>query len=196
VAAFEPSTLARRALEDNVALNRLTARVRVFPVALGAEAATASFTTAHDVGNHLVLSNDHNGAVEPVSLLPLDAVVQDDNEWFAGAEIVLMKIDAEGYDEEVLQGAHETIRSYRPVVLVETWNGGARVRAALAKTGYRVYHYDIDSRALIEYPPAWGGQANFIGIPDDKLELVRRRLRESPRPDITPPKVRWLVTSA
>jgi FkbM family methyltransferase len=201
VAAFEPASRAREALERNVRINHLGDAARIFPVALGATSGSASITTDLDVGNHLVTDNgDHpvtdNGdraSVETVPVRPLDGFLAEHRKWVGGSGPMLVKIDVEGHDEAVLQGARGTLAECQPVVLVETWDGGREVRALLAALGYRVYRYDYDERALVEYPPDWRGQANFIAVTDARLAEVRARILSAPTPIFAPPRMRWLV---
>jgi len=196
VSAFEPSSRSLDALRRNVTLNGLEQHVRVFPIALGDTSATVSLTTEQDVGNHLVGPGEGSESDESVPLRPLDLVVADCPEWFAGTRIVLLKIDVEGHDAAVLRGARHTLASDRPVVIVETWDGGVDVRKFLADLGYRVYRYEFHGRRLVEYASAWAGQANFIAVPDDELKTVERRIQERPPPVLAPPQVRWLNSTA
>jgi FkbM family methyltransferase len=191
VSAFEPSSRTRHALERNVRLNHLEDRVRIFPTALGDTTATVSLTTGFDVGNHLVEAGEVCTTGETVALRPLDSVLGEAGSWFDESEPALLKIDVEGHDAAVLRGARRTLSGSRPVVLVETWDGGAEVRRFLAELGYRVYRYDFEARVLVEYPHAWDGQANFIAIADEQLPEVERRINEAPAPVLAPPRVRW-----
>jgi FkbM family methyltransferase len=104
VCAFEPvptcfAELEQRTLDRN--------NVRRFQVALGDKAATASMFTSDDpfgVTNSLV--NDvANGRAVSVSVQPGDALVADKT---APAPNVL-KIDVEGFEEEVLSGLSQTL---------------------------------------------------------------------------------------
>jgi FkbM family methyltransferase len=196
VTSFEPSSKARSALRTNVMLNDVGERVRIMGLALGDMAAQGAFSTDLDVQNHLVPGHAEEAASEIVDIMPLDALLEQDDEWFEGQRFALVKIDVEGHDEAVLCGARACLEAHRPVVLVETWEGGTAIRTLLAEIGYRVYRFDIDSGQLIEYPPAWSGQANFIAIPDDRLDTVRRRLEERPARPLGSPRVQWWIPSA
>lgn len=195
VSAFEPSSLARDALDRNISLNGLSDLIRVFPMALGEENASVSLTTHLDVGNHLVTPGEGSASDETVPVRTLDSMVDQDPDWFSAGRMVLLKIDVEGHDAAVLRGAGRTLADDRPVVLVETWDGGAEIRAFLARLGYRVYRYDIGAQALVEYPATWAGQANFIAVPDKDLAGVRQRLTDAGPPILAPPRVRWRISA-
>lgn len=194
VAAFEPSSVTREALTRNVMLNRLEDRVRVFPSALGDTTGTVGLTTDLDVGNHMVAPGQGSATDERVRVEPLDSVVAENLDWFS-ARTTLLKIDVEGHDGAVLLGAGRILAEQRPVVLVETWDGGREVRGMFARLGYRVYRYDLHARLLVEYPSTWTGQANFIAIPDEEVSNVERRIKESAPPTLTPPRVRWRLSA-
>jgi hypothetical protein len=107
---------------------------------------------------------------------------------------VLLKIDVEGHDAAVLRGARTTLAEHRPVVLIETWDGGVEVRALLAGLNYRVHRFQVGARRLVEYPPEWTGQANFIAVPEDQLEVVEKRVAQGPPPALALPQLRWRVS--
>lgn len=195
VVAFEPSTTARQALEHNVAINDLGERVRVLAGALGERTGTVALTTGLDAANHLIDSGEPGGNQELVPVGPLDAALEQDVSGFDALNVMLLKIDAEGHDAAVLRGARATLERHRPVVLVETWAGGTEIRAHLAALHYRVYRFDLGRRRLVEYPPSWAGQANFIAVPDERFELVERRLLEKVPAPLEPPRVDWWVES-
>ena len=196
VAAFEPSSKARAALLRNIELNKLEDLVRIFPMALSDTTGAASFTTDLDVGNHLVGSDEGVGHVETVPVTTLDSIVLSDNGWFEERAPLLLKIDVEGNDEAVLEGARMVLERDRPVVLVETWHGGHSVRNFLTGLGYRVYRYHIGTQALSEYPSTWAGQANFIAVHDDVIATVRTRLTEFESSSRQRPKVRWWLSTS
>ena len=193
VSAFEPSSETRRALTRNITINRIEDRVRIFPTALGDTTGTVSLTTGLDVGNHLVGAHEASETDETVAIRPLDALLEEEREWFGARTVVLIKVDVEGHDAAVLRGARAILAKHRPVVLVETWDGGAGVRTFLADLDYRVHRFDLAARRLVEYPPDWAGQANFIAVPDDKLAAVNERVEQRSVLPLAPPRLRWRI---
>lgn len=193
VSSFEPASSARGALTKNVKLNQVDDRVRIFPTALGDVTASGALTTDLDVGNHLIAADGVRGMSEVVGIQPLDALVNEENEWFATERIALLKIDVEGHDAAVLRGARTTLEDHRPVILVETWEGGGSIRAFLSEFEYRVYRFDINGLELVEYPASWSGQANFIAIPNERLEFVEQRLVDRPPLALALPRIQWWI---
>lgn len=74
-------------------------------------------------------------------------IALDDLDWHSGVD--LLKIDVEGYESMVLRGADKLIRSYRPVVIMETdkkfggrFTNVSDARVAIAQLGYREVEYN------------------------------------------------------
>jgi hypothetical protein len=122
-----------------------------------------------------------------VEVRQLDSVVESQ----AQPGLPFLKVDAEGFDAQVLHGAAGFVGAQRPVVLVEIGDGGAEVRRWLAGRGYRVYFYRERTHRLEEVPDGFGGEGNFIAVHRDRLEAVAERLRTGRRPVIAPPRVQW-----
>lgn len=179
VVTFEPDERAGGALHDNVSLASAEDLVDIRSVALADYDGEARFTTGLEVGNHLEAATDGDGDVT-VMVCRLDTLA-DDGQLHASAPgcLAFLKVDAEGHDLEVLQGATDLLRRHRPVVMVETWAGGAEVRHFLCGFGYRVYQYDERRRTLTEYPATWAGQANFLAIHASQLPDIEARLTAS-----------------
>lgn len=112
VVAVEPSAWVAdrlaRAVEDNSLRH-----VEVQQCALGAEVGTAQIIVPL-AGNHTPSMLDPNMATRPhatVKVVPLDDAI---HAWVPGGEpIALMKVDVEGFEPYVLQGANKTLTSGR-----------------------------------------------------------------------------------
>lgn len=136
-------------------------RVEVHNVGLSASAGRASFFVPfrgdgmrlHGWGSlHADNCPDADHVTETqVELQPLDD--------FALADVALIKIDVEGHELQVLQGARQTLARWRPVVLVEI---KPRNRAAIARffdeLGYTGHQ-------LRELTGIQGAEENFIYRP-------------------------------
>jgi FkbM family methyltransferase len=130
VVAVEPSSYARSVLRLNL-LVRARPNVTVVAAALGREPGVAVLATpvkragAMGYGIASLVSEPGRGTVwELVPVTTVDALV-------AAMELPalhLMKIDVEGYETAILQGALETLRRCRPALVLEL----ARERLARA----------------------------------------------------------------
>ncbi|HMH16848.1 MAG TPA: FkbM family methyltransferase [Burkholderiales bacterium] len=116
VHCFEPSPGVRSRLARNVALNRLTARIRMHAEALSDHAGTATLYGSDDMSS--LNRGFYTGASEPVSTeVPL--VRLDDILGIEGLPISLVKVDVQGHELEVLQGAEAVISRHRPALILE-----------------------------------------------------------------------------
>ncbi len=190
VVAFEPNGDTRRALHQNVDLNQAGERVTVQPFALADYDGTCPMNVEIQGSSHLVESSAPavgEALTATVEVRRLDSVLESS----AQPGLPFLKVDAEGFDAQVLRGAAGFVRAERPVVLVEIADGGAEIRGWLAGCGYRVYFYREHAHRLEEVPAGFGGQGNFIAVHLDRLESVAERLRTGRRPVIAPPRVQW-----
>lgn len=106
VVAFEPVAMFRECLEKNVTRNNFT----IEPVALGDEETMVNMIITQDNMGHTHVDPASFGqGTVPVRRL--------DNLEFPTVDY--MKIDCEGFEYKIIQGAEQTIRRCRPVVVVE-----------------------------------------------------------------------------
>jgi FkbM family methyltransferase len=196
VVAFEPNGSARRALRQNVSLNSAGDRVTVEPFALADYDGYSRMNVEVQGSSHLLVRGDEPAPEEPaadpaptVEVRRLDSVLESGTQ----PGLAFLKVDAEGFDAEVLRGAVEFVQRERPVVLVEIGEAGTEIRRWLAGCGYRVYFYREPAHQLEEVPADFRGQANFIAVHGERLGTVRERLRTASRPALVPPRVEWLA---
>lgn len=107
VLAFEPSPKFFRILQRNIALNTLTEKVQLYQMAVGASRRETFINeaVADDTTNHI----DTVGT--PVTQTTLDIQTKD------YPAIDFLKIDVEGYELEVLQGARETLAKTKTIYI-------------------------------------------------------------------------------
>ena len=114
--AFEPQPVIFQQLCANLALNGLM-NVTAFPYACGASPGILSFQAP----DYLTLGNFGGTAMSPaparprtqtVPCCPLDSFVHD-------APVALIKIDVEGHELRVLQGARNILSRSHPILYVE-----------------------------------------------------------------------------
>ena len=101
VIAFEPDPRNFEVLRAHVALNGLEGRVEPVRAAVGSAPGTLSFSTGKGAYSHVTAAPGTD--VVRVECLTLDRAL-------AGRRVDLLKIDVEGYEEEVLRGAVELLR--------------------------------------------------------------------------------------
>jgi len=103
---------------DALARDNALRQLRVFNVAAGANDGSADLrlpTTGHSGWASFTKSWDTKGTVN-VPIRRVDDLVAENR---PSVPLRFVKIDVEGYEYEVLRGAGETLRRYRPLVLCE-----------------------------------------------------------------------------
>ena len=176
VVAFEPSTQACGRLRENVEMNRLGSRVDVRQVAVGAGAGSVVLTVGRDAINRVVAIGEA-GASENVDMTSLDAALGG----VVPEQIRLIKIDVEGYEDEVLRGTSRLLATAGPVLIVEA-NDPAAARDILQPLGYGAYRYNPPRRQI--EPIDW------LDVRDNNLLLVRDRAIVDQRLGSGPPSPR------
>ncbi len=114
VSAVEANPSTVKKLEANIALNGFASRISVLPFAASSRTGQVSFVCpdSHNVA-HLAAPGERGPGVVAVASLPLDAAVP------AAARIAGMKIDVEGAELEVLDGAAQLVERCHPWIVVE-----------------------------------------------------------------------------
>jgi FkbM family methyltransferase len=133
VYSFEPDPRVRQALERNVASNP---RIHVLPFAVGAVKGKARFVLERDAEvSHLLRDGQASGNEIEVEVMTLDVFAAE-----RGLRVEAIKIDVEGHDREVIEGALTIMRQQHPVVLTES-PPDAELFRLTRETGYRVFGY-------------------------------------------------------
>jgi len=186
VHAFEPVSSSREILARNLRLNQIEHLVTIHGVAVSDTSCRAAITTEYASGNRLTTSED-TAATVPVSVVTLDA-------WASGRNLdrlLLMKVDAEGSDERVLAGAIGLLHRYQPALIVEYWDGSARLQAWLRSAGYQTYGYDMRTGELVASVAATGLSGNVIACTPARYDTLSTRLATRPPVQLVRPRIMW-----
>jgi FkbM family methyltransferase len=126
ILAIEPNSSNFSQLQRNLYLNGLSDSVQTHQVALGSESKSVSIITPRGRPNSSgsQIENSPTGrelgswVVESeVKMVTLDSLLREET-----ARISLVKIDAEGFELFILQGARETLESSGPAIIIELLN--------------------------------------------------------------------------
>lgn len=177
--AFEPGSAAFTWLERNVNLNGIADRTELHRQAVGARSGQVVLTADGDTVNHIVTDPTADSRTETVAMTTLD-------EALAGRTPLMLKIDVEGFETEVLNGAAQTLNA-PPLrcVLLELNGSGQRygyddaaIRRQLIAGGFEEYVYQPFTRQLIERRADDASSANALFIRD--RAFIEARLQDSP----------------
>src|SRR5262249_35521370 len=112
--AFEPDPDTACNLKRNIAINDLDELVTVYELALGSSKGEVPLTVGKDTGNRVADVGEKN--VRMVGQQRLDALMGE-----ASQPIIMIKLDVEGYEEEVLRGAQALLANDRLKVIDLEW---------------------------------------------------------------------------
>lgn len=171
--AIEPLPHTARALLDNVAINRVSDLVELYQVGVGAEPGLLRFSSDLDTMNHVLLEEEAERPSENISVETLDSI-------FADEVPTMLKIDVEGFEWPVLQGAGTLLRDARlQAIIIELNNSGARygvadseIHAHLTSFGFSPHHYNPSLRRFVALERHGEHNTVYLRRPADAAKRV------------------------
>lgn len=172
--AFEPIISTHAHLQKNIELNDLGKRITPIRAAAGSHSGELCFTQNEDTTNHVVSSESETSVNVPC--------VRIDEYYFN--QPALIKIDVEGFETEVLNGAGQLLKDNRlKAIIIELNGSGERygydekvVHEKLIGNGFSPVKYNPYERSII---PLRGPQPyNTLYLRD--IASVRARVEEGP----------------
>jgi FkbM family methyltransferase len=153
VHTFEPVDRFAERIESAARLTECVDKITVHRVGLSERSGTATnrLSAEHQMG----FNPDAQAVDETFPVARLDDVIR--------GPVAVMKLDVEGMEPAVLQGARRVLRRHRPVVYAEAWDGDAveRILRELRPYGYR------------KTERVWGANHEFVAPPRRGLEWFR-----------------------
>lgn len=171
--AFEPDPETCRDFARNVAVNRLDAKVVLHQVALGSEDGEILFTSGDGAMNKVASDGDRH--VQRVPQRRLDSLIGDESPIF-------IKLDVEGYEEQVLRGAANTLGN-PSLKLIALEGTSETILRQLSDNGFERGFYDPFTRVMqrqpnkLAYDKGRWTPSNEFFVRD--WPYVQRRLREA-----------------
>lgn len=146
--AIEPIPNTFEKLVNNIALNKLEAKITCLNIGLGEEKGELKFTKSLDVMNRVALENENVPTIS-VPIQKLDDVLKDKKPTF-------LKIDVEGFEYFVLKGATETLQKESlKYILLEFNNSGDKFGISDQKVfdfvtsyGFKPLSYHVDKNEV------------------------------------------------
>jgi FkbM family methyltransferase len=172
--SIEPSPSTFSHLKRNIALNNIEQKTEVLNIGLGSKKGIVNFTAALDTQNHVATPGDTD--IIQINIDKADNV-------FSGRKPALLKIDVEGFETEVLNGASEILSTPSLKAIIIELNGSGDkygynddlIHESLLTYGFYPYEYDPPGRTLnkIENP----NSQNVIYVRD--TDYVNSRLQSA-----------------
>ena len=149
--AFEPIKSNFEALKKNLELNNLSEKVRLFPIGLGSHEYRANFTfdpvntgASHLTDDHIDAEIIENPEFEDTDIKTLDSLIETMN--IGTEKRIIIKIDVEGMELEVLEGAATFLKKYPNILIImESIHSGKEKLSALLKTIDNFEILEVDS---------------------------------------------------
>lgn len=156
ILAAEPSPLAREAFLENLKLNGIAAEV--IDKAITASDGDVTMELSRSPASRITVKG------ESVKATTLDAIAR-------GRQPALVKIDVEGHESAVLDGAPETLKAL-PALIIESW-GDRSLRQRLAAQGLQRCRYDPFTRKIESLADGAKGSQTEIFLRDPDALLPR-----------------------
>lgn len=179
--AVEPVPSTFKHLMDNIRLNNLEARVRARNIGLGAEKTALHFSATLDTENHVLSVEEAEAA--PGIRVDVDTM----DSLLAGFRPTVIKIDVEGYEAKVLQGARSTLECDQLLaVIMELNRSGLRygfdetaLHDEMVGRGFMPCSYEPFGRALTPLSKKNTTSGNMLYVRD--MNAVLTRIRSAPK---------------
>jgi FkbM family methyltransferase len=154
VSAFEPLEFHRECFVKNAPSND-RCEVKLYDCGLGSKSDLMGmdFNALESGGAHLKPLAEVTGGEEPVRIATLDS--------FPLTEVDFIKIDVEGFEVDVLRGGEQTIRRWKPTIVVEQKPGN----------GVRFGHGETEAVDILR---SWGAEKKWESGGDNCLRWKHR----------------------
>jgi len=169
--AFEPASETFPHLATNVTHNGIGNLVELNRKGVSDQNGRLQFSIGSDTTN-AVVNNAFGREIQEIEVVRLDNAVRVDRP-------TLLKIDVEGHEDHVLDGASETLSNERVFAVIMECNGSENsnenLKTSMTSLGFSCMSYDAISRKLISY----SNENNAIFIRD--IDLVENRIGSAPK---------------
>lgn len=118
--AFEPEESNFKNLEKTIAINNLSNKIVPIKLGLGKENAICTLNVDKDdiIGASFCNDNIKKNIKQEVGITSIDKYVEDNNIQRVG----LIKTDVEGFEQDLLKGAINTIKRDKPVLMISIYH--------------------------------------------------------------------------
>lgn len=115
VYAFEPEKENYQLLKQTIELNQAS---RIIPLQMGLSSDGNEYKLISDgLASSIVLNTNKVQEIENIRTISLDKFVENNN-----LSVGLIKLDVEGFEQQVLHGAKKTIQTQRPTLLISIYH--------------------------------------------------------------------------
>lgn len=175
--SIEPIPSTFDLLKFNILINQINDKVILLNIGLGAIDSEIAFTENLDTANHVATSFEiENKNVIKIPVKTLDEITKNDIP-------SILKIDVEGYETEVLNGANNLLKNpILKAIIIELNGAGQRygydeslIHDKLLLNGFKIFSYEPYSRELINI--SYLSKQNTLYIRD--YDFIKERIKNS-----------------
>jgi FkbM family methyltransferase len=180
--SIEPIQTTFEKLKQNVHLNYLDQLVRLIHAAVGQEKGSIIMTGDLDTVNHVVIgTKDSSELLCEVPVFTMDDLVSD-------SIPQLIKIDVEGFEANVIEGAKRTLSSERLMAVIMELNGSGErygisdehVHRLMLEHDFSTFRYDPFGRELIDLENSTNSDGvNTLYIKNNLVPRVKERIKKA-----------------
>jgi len=117
VYSFEPLNSNFKQLKEHVKINNVEEKVRAYQIGLGKNKANKKiFYLPYKYGEASIVLNKKGSVTEEIFVDKLDNLMKKKYK-----KPIILKIDVEGFEYEVLEGAQKFIKKNHPIIILEMW---------------------------------------------------------------------------
>ena len=145
------------------------------------------FICDYDTGHHTINRQDgieaySRGRTIKEKSIEIETVTLDNFLKEKTERVDVIKMDVEGAEAQVLQGAGRLLEKYRPIILSEMHSPSQDVLVGRILMQYNYAAYRLDDNAFVEdlslgWPSPRGLWGHFVGLPSENISLIRNLKR-------------------
>lgn len=175
VIAFEPVPTTFSWLQKNIKINALEYKITAMNYGLAEKKKKIQFSSNLDILNHVLSDNEKNLPFLEIDVLTLDSVLKEKCP-------TVIKLDVEGYEANVLEGAKNMLNNPSLIAIIVELNGSGdrygnkdiEIHKLLTSKGFNSYQYDPTKYQLKSLEGRFNEISNTLYLRE--IDEVKRRI--------------------
>lgn len=134
--SFEPDNINYKRAEKNIQLNNVK-NIQLLKYGIGSKSEKLKLFNIDEsnLGMNRIMKDDSKYSYQEIDVISLDNFISSNNI----NKLNIIKIDVEGFEKEVLLGAENTIRQFKPIIYIEVNNNFLKEHQTSASEIYNFF---------------------------------------------------------